>query len=638
MFESFRVLKKNQRRKKNQMIFRLRDRIAELCQAGNITQAQKRHYLMLMKALFTCLPNRECEGWIYRDEKEDVSDQHFCKIMTNALSLMYVPLNTRNIENKLRTLGLTIEDLNFDRFTTQSQMVQQLQMLAKRTAEPKNESFYDMIVSFAYTVDREDDAPRVTLFQAFTLPAKASLLIQYPKWTTASLVIFLGRIDDLENNYHNYATQLLETTSQPNIDPVRALAQIYSLISRFNVTPATESWPYWTELDTNLSVYYAEIWGNRREGSGIADFLEILRNDHLWNVIHSMYDFHDKMNANAPLKPIFPFLSGDLMAYFCLEIDCGDLASQWSKLVKGLISRIWFTKGPTNVQKLRIMIQFFPTPYTMLDNNFISTLFPSESCFQLNAQFRLHDPESVPCGCNCVCSTYITLMIANEVGLLGKEVHLLAGPKHMYLAVGDRERDWHDRKYDVIETTERQHDSCPIPLRKLIDIDAEQHMERNVGGYRQYTMEDHLVPNFAIFYLWEIISTDLGKNEKTNEYLQQILQRDLDNFFGAEHLIGFLANYPDVWKINWSPLTKKIQDLAKQEMEHATHRHISQYYKLLQNMQKMIEIGRNDKNNVQRLAFMKNIHGIIDRLRRDPKRRFELGPAETVLRRNSSSK
>ena len=125
----------------------------------------------------------------------------------------------------------------------------------------------------------------------------------------------------------------------------------------------------------------------------------------------------------------------------------------------GLIKRIWFSDITEHTQdgigKLRSTLRFLPAPYQKGANKLLFLLLPQERCKQWiihtiwNSKITQSDEKK--CGSNCLGSTILGLMFANETGLLGKTVHVVLNNTHIYLVSGNRELQWTNRTLQVIE-------------------------------------------------------------------------------------------------------------------------------------------------------------------------------------------
>ncbi len=309
---------------------------------------------------------------------------------------------------------------------------------------------------------------------------------------------------------------------------------------------------------------------------------EILYDRH-WTLINDIIKYRRQTarTQTTRLVPSFPFLSEDIIQLECLisQVENKAFLTKWKRLKEGIITRIWFSGMDLedDIQKLRALLRFFPLPYNRKSSNVLAAFLENPYCqfwskdtvlteqSELKRQLerskkmqrkkesekdrRFHEEqeqkiltrqkeeETNQCGCNCLCSSKLGLMIANEVGLLGTKVHAVIGPNHIYLGVGNRETDWHERRIEVIETTARhqiQSEECKRPLLSLIELNQ----NTSEAGY---TKEDYLLPNYHEFYMLEIVG--VFTSPFVYYFLRDFLITNPTNLFGANMVYLAISRY-----------------------------------------------------------------------------------------------
>jgi hypothetical protein len=207
----------------------------------------------------------------------------------------------------------------------------------------------------------------------------------------------------------------------------------------------------------------------------------------------------------------------------------------WEKLRDGIIKRVWLGGGKEiqhdDRQRLRMLFRLFPpVPYTSTGSLFVKSFFPpTPKCQMMYASLPGNETsiEDPACGCNCQCSTYLCLLLANEVGLLGTKVHGLLVENHILVVMGDITTDWQQsRDTKIIETTKKhQNDSSDFCAKPYVELTT-LHPEMFVNP--------HLIPNIREYYIsWRI---PVGILFRHLDFLTDVLST-CDNVFGFEAIL-----------------------------------------------------------------------------------------------------
>ncbi len=352
-----------------------------------------------------------------------------------------------------------------------------------------------------------------------------------------------------------------------------ALVKLYDLVDDFIQLDAhMEMLDLWKRLNPILNNYFgplftypitAEAKHKNSEINLIFHVGQKIKDDYMFGVIYEIwrYQFGILKMYEKPLVPSFEELSEDILEIQSIITNekSQPFISKWKMITNGIIKRIWFSdtvedtiKG-NNLEKIRSMLRFFPTPYQRGANKMLYLLIPREECKEwivkktLNPNDHTIDNKKI-CGSNCLGSTILSMMLANEVGLLGNTIHVVRRPGHIFLATGNRETQWKDRSVGVIETTSRHRlanrDVCEKPLMSLIEANA----------YKKG--DDYLVPNFYEYYIWVVMRVErhyaykMSEGEKAVPFLQKILVYRSTNIFGVNevilHQLVFYGKYDEL--------------------------------------------------------------------------------------------
>jgi hypothetical protein len=590
-------------------MFQLKEQILEKCRSGNLSQKEKLHDLSLISALSHCVEGCDYETTnklVQRllKQKELISNEDFCNAMNFELEDMYVPRNTRNLEKRLNYYGLKLEDLNFDLEQTEADMIAKLTRLAHRTRHPKNDNFYSMIVSLALVADRIEYSTKIVhLKDAFELPTTSQTLIDHPQWSLAAIAIFLVRLSQAHNDLwddksmDSYIRTIISdakrrSTQSNNYEMLEA--ELSQMMRQFVEMEADTHFADWDKLDTLISALIQQItdWTEVPMTTMVA----FLRYGGVkWTqMLFDLWKYREGQATAIILEPSFPNLSQDLLMLAIQDfpdITFDMVQKKLDKLRNGIIARVMSTTADSSLTKLRTMLRFFPAPYVKFAFSIVGLLFPGT--------------EGVDFACNCNCSTQLGVILANEIGLLGSTVHLVTGPHHLYLATGNRQTDWQDRKVQVIETTSRHEEDCPKPLRTLIQIEEDNKFEPEET---QYTKNDYLEPNDPAFLLLAFVGGSLSLSHAN--YMIERFTHVVVSFFGAVSWMKVIHFFRK--DLQDSNINSHIFQLAKKEALRGTQDLYSINIQLLSGLQNILGLSTK-----QPIVFKSHIKTIVQRLAHD---------------------
>ncbi len=460
-------------------------------------------------------------------EKSRIADAEFCKVLNKVKNEMYIPRSAHSLDLQLRKLGLTLEDLHvFDRLTDEKSIYDTMKMLYRRSSLIQSEKlrirtfreFLDLLFQLQLDDQSKAEAVRtssklrnsfstgpgvINAWEAFDMHKE--LFDRKPKITygafavrvalrkfsesqeTVPLDILVGHLQNQVVSRHapNDALRFFHEEVLPAYCQLNALKELPDkLLSNIIYV-----------MENHLGDMVEFLLSN---GAPLEEIADMIRFDEYWNLFYEMYQYRKPVPSSATFKPSFAQLSEDFLRAesFALNVDPEPFLSKWTLQRHGIITRVFGTSGK-ELEKLRSLLRFFPHPYEESAYSVLRILMPTQECKKWVLEKNL-DPESdvstsEKCGCNCLCSTKLAFLLANEVGMLGTKVHVVTGRGHIYLATGDRVLDWPHKQVEVLETTNRQiieDKTCTKLLHSLVEL--------NTKGYSQY---DTLLPNFAEFYL-----------------------------------------------------------------------------------------------------------------------------------------
>jgi hypothetical protein len=353
---------------------------------------------------------------------------------------------------------------------------------------------------------------------------------------------------------------LIEKLCHPTESREMALVRLYDLLDDFIQLDAHEEMlDLWHKLNPIITNYFGPLFlfpitGNpihkNEEIKKILQLGSTIQSDFMFGIIYELwrYQFAILRHNSKPLQTSFPEFSEDLIELQSVIVGekFQPFIAKWKMIKKGIINRVWFsdtTDVRDDIEKLRSILRFFPVPYQTGANKMLFLLIPQEGCkdWMVKTILNRSDKSVTPiidkrCGVNCLGSTILSLMVANDLGLLGTKVHVVKKPTHIYLATGNRETQWTDRSVGLIETTTRHkirpRDVCEKPLMSLIEA-------KNAS----YHMTDYLIPNIYEYYVWVVMRVEksyqyrITQGELTVPFLNKLLLYRSTNIFGVNEVI-----------------------------------------------------------------------------------------------------
>jgi hypothetical protein len=560
----------------------------DVCVNGVTYSNENKHRLLVfLHAMDRCLgefcdikhrPNEQLGALL---KKDVISDRDFCDVLRKMKNSLPVPRVTRHLEQNLKSYGLTMSDLtSFNTMQTEEEMFTEMKYIWEHVKNDKPKTSINTFQKVLATVF----ASQASLFtEEITTETKLSLTMMFmqPLHRVVNYVFGFEEISEggfvlllaLNRQYPNEVVlsrkqkeMLLrrirvDTLWSPNYD----LEQLLEWINKISQLDATLPLPtnFFAEMDEILETHYAVRLRTlySRDNDFYDNVAKAIVTDRYWNVVRDIIKYRDPTTIGK-LVPSFPGLSEDIIALESIALgkESAAFLLKWIKLRKGIIARVWFSHlEPDDIEKVRSLLRFFPLPYVLRSNNVLPLLLERTECKDWAIRYDLgQSTESdapTGCGCNCLCSTKMGFMIANEVGLLGKKIHVVRSPKHIYLAVGNRETDWVDRKVEVIETTGRDWDvgeiECTKPLMSLITLQNQA----------LYSQGDYLLPNVHEFYMERI--SQIWRSEYASaiqSFLETFIKERSTNIFGVN----------DFLLLTKTAFVDRMAFLLQKEIDHPT--------------------------------------------------------------------
>jgi len=536
------------------MLIRLREDLDKICHLPDESmQVEKRRILHLMHAMEMCLKETCKMG-----QKESVMDMErllktntiptndFCHLIDNYVSDLAVPFTARNVNKVINNFNLNENDLVFDT-NEEDEMLQKMQTIWNSIQnKPKEiENFKQLLsILFSKTTQHVFDTnkPQQATIHISTNVIRPSQVYDikevYPRhfFLTFGALVLLHTVSELhQDNNMLYKLEHIKGTKLHVLNKSKTLEQatvdLQDMIHVFVQTPATQRLDvyFWDSFDETVDNYYY---------AALKDFKYPLNRKNDTNpefiygtcLIHIL-KYRHPIQHPASLKASFPNLSEDIINIECINEDLVPhaLLLKWSKLKNGIISRVWDSQIETKQEeKFRDLLTFFPMPYSKMQGQVLNLLLTTNECKKVKPQKNQALNEDIrDCGCNCNCSTTLGIMIANDLGLLGNSIHVVITAGHIYLASGNRKKDWKIRdpkKLRQLETTNRNVPfACYRPLQPLSKIVKD---------------DDVLIPNTRIIYILTLTNnsrfpylTNVDRNKQISHIIQRALESKLATIF-----------------------------------------------------------------------------------------------------------
>jgi len=544
------------------MLANLPGTIQQMCSSTGTSQARKRHVLQLLHAMEECqgeicdLPSKQAKYVAKLLKRRWISDEDFCRVVADVPLRFPVPRSMRLFEQDLKATGLSMEDLKgFDQVKSEQEMKEKMHRLWLKSNRVDAHTFAKVLGTlFAMEADNEPREKQekkqskkekrvLTPEEAFR-NGTTNVLESFRAVSVGAFAVLIALYQTdqwkiLQTQGSRYIAKLYESVIVPTIplNDQQAKSQLHELLTQFIQTRADESLPqsFWDEFNFVMDQHFGKMvlsYLKNKKLEALAHLALDIFEDVWWNVIYEMMQYKSPVVLQT-LYSSFHQLSEDLLILESYEAnqESSSFLLKWSKLKTGIIARVWFSiRNNNSIKKLRSLLRLFPQPYTLRSNNVTTLLLNSKQCQEWELTLEKESESPVGCGCNCLCSSKMGIMLANEIGLLGKSVHVVTNPGHIYLVVGDRHTEWSKREVRVIETTSRnrqlppkyEEEECARPLQSFIEFEQ----NRPEAAYGQ----DELVPNYHEFYM---MKSNGSFRKESIPFRTQFLINRSTNFWGS---------------------------------------------------------------------------------------------------------
>ncbi len=236
-----------------------------------------------------------------------------------------------------------------------------------------------------------------------------------------------------------------------------------------------------------------------------------------WELFCESVKYFGKKLDVPSFQQSFPGLWEDIIELhaYALNKDNFQLyTEQWKRIRNGIYKRV-FSNTRSYKDELVSLLRFFPTQYSKESYSFLNAILPFEGKSE----------------CNCQCSTDLGVLFANEMGILGDEIHLVIGNGYRYLAIGNRTIDWKDLPITNQSTPRVEIDGyC---RKNFTNLATESKF--NVENVKKGIAANYLLPNIYDFYITNTIQTLMKKgNVDLNTFIYSYNTTKIDNIYALE--------------------------------------------------------------------------------------------------------
>jgi len=595
----------------------------DVCQSRDTfySENQKRRMLQFLKSMQTCLkdvcefnPKKVAQYKAIEKllQQKQINDGEFCHVINAYRLSTRIPLNDRRLQAKLEEHDLKLQDLEvFNTLQTEEEMQQQMKTIWESSKHKEAQTFEELLnILFATDIHHITREPTGKIFRvrdAFEYPILQLKTIErdFEKVTFGAIAVYMARTyrDPLSKDQAATAVSIVNTLELRLVKrdlpyPPReyAIEQLLQFLSEFIQLDAfqemdidrfeeiTEDYlgSLFEQEQLGVGQYRKEL-NNRRERNEDMTYagplqkmvdesrINNIRMDKFWGLINDIWKYHMPILSKQTFTPVFPTFSEDFITIEALNEDKEPYAflERWRRIKEGILQRVWKYKED-DVDKIRSLLRFFPTPYAWNAWSILPLFLSTTQCAKAITQHFLSRQEQLPkdsdCGCNCRCGTVLGTLLANEVGLLGSKIHVVSGTAHTYLAVGNR-ADWRSKKATIIETTHRAtldtSSGCKRQFRSILQIQTEG-----------YNATDQLVPSYYDILLTEFIKNgSLQKNHpRVIRFLKTLLEDSdqWDTLWGFVNMWNYFGNNRGR-KLNNDAMENTIFRLLEKENNHSTY-------------------------------------------------------------------
>jgi hypothetical protein len=550
------------------------------------SQTKMRFYLKLLRSMKRCLTST-C---VYVEDKElnrlllktnNITQDEFCAVTNRLTKDIHRPLNQRNWPQRLRKLNLTVDDFDFSKYLSEKDMFSHMKYISEKIpSDKRSPTTYDFLLHVILFLNKEETeeeevkhyaSPTIFLHDVVERNSVAEFTSILQKQLSLAAIVYViwwfyknnEQIDNRALFGRNFRNAINSRSSGKK-------HQIYFqvLIREYARIDAHHSLTigFWTRLDESLSnyLYTQQVWPDEENLFELARYVEL---DHNWTMFLMMLEYREGIKNGDQLQSSFDYLTEDLIKEQCLaqKEAFKPYLDVWKEVQRGIIRRIWFRSSKSEQAKLRDIMRFFPITYRLEKRSFLETINPSEECRKWTA-LKEEKQKETACGCNCVCSTQLALLISNDVGLLGKRVHYVVAPKHVYIIYGtinQVKNVFSTQNPLVFETTIVQdEDVCIRPFSTAL----------SESESKLYAKEDTLLPNFYEFYIYvgSAVSAAVKDNVAYSDFIVDVVLKHASNLYGTCMLLN-RAVFELVFDYGrQEQVISLLAQLAKKEVKHKT--------------------------------------------------------------------